>query len=424
MGLQALTSSTSTRLRIVVRHAAGAGVLAIAYVVDLLIWQGDGTVRGGGRAPAVLVAAVDFAVFALMLLRSRFPLSMFAVAWTYTVLAGAMLPMYEPCLALFFPLHHLARTRSLRTAVLALAICVVPVAVNITNNAVNLDLGAETVAGLGLLWSVLFGLVWTAGRMGLRAERMAHRQRRAMAERLAAEAALARQNERLRLVRELHDSVAAAVTGIVFQAAGSRQAPPDVSTLVSTLGVVERSGLQALRELRRVLRLLSETGDNMPDDLDTGSSLDDLPALFDATRRLVREVHIQERGTRDRLSPHADHAAFRVVQEALTNATKHGGRGSVVRVLLNWQPGELHLSIADHHASARREPLDVGPSGFGLAGLTDRVDAVGGRLSYGETATNTFTVDAVVPTAALTPGPAGASPRAPEPPGAGETSVV
>jgi signal transduction histidine kinase len=217
---------------------------------------------------------------------------------------------------------------------------------------------------------------------------MADRRARLAQEAYAHQAAEAVRTERLRLARELHDIVAHAVSAIILQAAGAR-------TLVTTedgrvrqaFTVIESAGVQAMNELHRLLGLLrtvdpDQTAGTDFDDLQPG--LEDLPALVDFSRASGLDINLVVEGRRARLDRSVDLAAYRVVQEALTNATKHGGR--TVHVHVHYVLPEQQVSIEVRNLRESSQPattVDSLSSGHGLIGLAERVSLVGGRLRAG-----------------------------------------
>jgi signal transduction histidine kinase len=111
-------------------------------------------------------------------------------------------------------------------------------------------------------------------------------------------------------------------------------------------------------------------------------------------------VHVQicQSGSTARLDPSVDVAAYRVLQEALTNVTKHAGTGASVRVDLAWSPRALRLEVSDDGRGTR----DGGKlsTGHGLVGLAERVAIIGGVLTTGPVEGGGFRLSATVPTAA------------------------
>lgn len=368
--------------------------------MDLALWGGDGTLRTGGTVPVAVVLVIAVPVFALLTVRARWPRLVFGVVWAYSLLFALAIPFYQPFTGLLIALFHLARHRPLRQSLPALAAVGAPFAVNTFNSITLNHVGAAEGLGIAAFWALLTGVVWELGRTGYRAAETAQLRE----QNRAAQAALAVQQERLRLARELHDSVANSVSAVIMQAAGARHVAQDVDPALSTvLDSIESSSTQAMRELRRLLGLLHDTGD-APDELAAGASLEDLDQLLDTTRACAVAVRLTEVGDRIRLDRSVDHAAYRVVQESLANAIKHGGRGATAEVTLGWGQDALAITVrstpgvADAPPSAERRPADLaGSSGLGLPGLAERVGAIGGRLDAGESSGSRFVVSALLP---------------------------
>ena len=241
-------------------------------------------------------------------------------------------------------------------------------------------------------------MVWGLGRLAYVREQHAEAERR----RLAAEAERALEAERLRLARELHDSVTGAVTAMILYSAGARaQLSPDEEQVHDALRVVERAGTQAMNELHRMLGLL-----RTPDGLAAAEGgcrpeLAALDGLVERTRSGGLDVALAVDGRARQLDPSVDQAAYRVVQEALTNATKHAGPGARVGVTLTWRSTDLVLDIRS--AGGGPSTGTVRSSGYGLRGLTERVHLVGGSLNAGP-ADGGWLVHAELPIAEQPPG--------------------
>jgi signal transduction histidine kinase len=239
-------------------------------------------------------------------------------------------------------------------------------------------------AGGMLFPIVVFGGVWVLGRVArgrakLTAE-LAARARQLERERAQRERdAIAR--ERARIARELHDVVAHSVSVMVVQAGAARRVldrDPDAS--VGALGAVEATGREALTEMRRLLGILRPEGEDV--DHSPQPSLDRLGALVARSRDAGLEVELRSEGEPGPLAPGVDLTAFRLVQEGLTNALKHAGRGPA-RVTLRWSDELLEVEIANRvdGEGAVRDAL-LG-SGQGLVGMRERVALCGGELRAG-----------------------------------------
>ncbi|MFJ3619657.1 sensor histidine kinase [Streptomyces iakyrus] len=220
-----------------------------------------------------------------------------------------------------------------------------------------------------------------------RAER-AERTREEEARRRVAE-------ERLRIARDLHDLLAHSITLIGVQtsvAAHVLSADPerlDRETVAKALDDIAETCRSARGELRTTLEVLREHGS--PDTRGPLPGLDGLPDLAEAARlagaRVEQTVRIR------RAPPAVGAAAYRIVQEALTNAVRHAGPGPAVRVELAERQGALHLSVSDDGTG----PAPGGTPGFGLVGMRERARSVGGTLDAGPRTGGGFEVTAVLP---------------------------
>ncbi|MEU0580865.1 histidine kinase [Streptomyces griseoincarnatus] len=203
--------------------------------------------------------------------------------------------------------------------------------------------------------------------------------------------------ERVRIARELHDLVAHQITLANAQATVAAHffdSRPE-QTRVSLRELVETTG-HALDELRATVGLLRQTGDTAAPD-GPAPGLDRLPDLLESFRRAGLEVSVREEGAARALPPGVDLTAYRIVQEALTNVTKHAaGRGA--RVGLDWGGGRLTVTVSDDGGAASGPPaLSDRPPGYGLIGMRERAAAVGGELTAGPRPEGGFLVTARLP---------------------------
>ena len=206
--------------------------------------------------------------------------------------------------------------------------------------------------------------------------------------------------ERRHLARELHDVVTHSVTVVVIQAQGAQRAlTGEQPEARRALADIEAAGRSALAEMRRLLGVLREEEADGAQARPPG--LADLPDLVTRVRRAGLTVELASTGEPAALDPAVELTAYRVVQEALTNALRHAGR-STVRVTLAWADGALALDILDTGAAAAAgagaQPSDAG-GGRGLLGLAERVRAHGGELRTGTTAEGGHHVAARLPVA-------------------------
>jgi signal transduction histidine kinase len=245
-----------------------------------------------------------------------------------------------------------------------------------------------------------------------------NRAERAEAER-AREVALAAAAERARIARELHDVVAHHVSLIAVQSEAAASLLPDRPAEASkSVEVIGRTAREALTELRRLLGVLRGPAD--VDGRATTSpspSISELDDVLGQVRQAGITVNLRVQGSPSKLAPGVDLAAYRIVQEALTNTVKHSGAGEAA-VTVSYEPGYVTVSVTDTGNGA--VAVSVGPSagrartgstgspnggggrsvasgGFGLAGIAERVASCGGSLSVGPGDAGGFAVTARLP---------------------------
>jgi signal transduction histidine kinase len=193
--------------------------------------------------------------------------------------------------------------------------------------------------------------------------------------------------ERLRIARELHDSLTHSISVIKVQAGvAAHLARKNGEHPSDALIAIEEASNDAVRELRSTLDVLRRE-----DDLN-GSGLDLLPALVERARSSGLPTTCTVRGVRRALAPEVDQAAYRVVQEALTNVTRHAGKATA-SVQITYGPRALTIRIDDDGTGSRRAPVP----GYGLVGMRERVTALGGSLHAEPGASRGFTVLAELP---------------------------
>ena len=210
---------------------------------------------------------------------------------------------------------------------------------------------------------------------------------------------LAVDRERARIARELHDVVTHNVSVMVIQAGAARKvmdSAPDRAR--EALLAVEAGGRTAMTELRHVMGLLAMTGEDAGPAAEPALApqpgLGQLSALAERVRETGVPVELTVTGTPPPLPAGVDLAAYRVVQEALTNAVKHAA-GARVRVAVDHVPGAVHIAVSDTGGTGA---APAGPGGGrGLIGLRERLAVHGGTLHAGERPTGGFQVRAVIP---------------------------
>ena len=193
-------------------------------------------------------------------------------------------------------------------------------------------------------------------------------------------------DERARIARELHDIVAHSVSVMVVQAGAAQKALDDPAFVGTALESIRTTGTTALDEMRRVVALIR--------DPDAPAALRPQPDLADL-ERLVAEMDVPTRlrveGDPRPLSAGVALAAFRIVQEALTNVRRHADAGSV-EVVLRHLPEHLEVEVVDDGRGA-----DAPSGGHGLIGMRERAQMYGGSLFTDSRPGGGFTVRAVLP---------------------------
>ncbi|MBP2703669.1 sensor histidine kinase [Microbispora sp. RL4-1S] len=241
-------------------------------------------------------------------------------------------------------------------------------------------------------------LCWVCGR-AIRLRRAylaelvqrAHRLERAR----EADTRAARAEERSRIARELHDVVAHHVSVMTVQAAAARRmldSDPEVTR--DALTAIEEMGRTAMAEMRDIVGVL-RTDD--PAELRPQPGMQDIPALVEQMREAGLRAQLRIGGERRGLPPGIDLAAYRLVQEALTNSLRHAGPAARAWVTVRHEPAELTVHIEDDGRGDADGALTVKGKGHGLVGIRERVALYGGILHIGPRTGGGFEVRARFP---------------------------
>jgi signal transduction histidine kinase len=245
----------------------------------------------------------------------------------------------------------------------------------------------------------LFGLSWTLGLLArtVRQSREARIQAAVEAQRAAYESAV--EQERTTIARDMHDVVAHSLAVVIAQADGARYAGaehPDVQA--DALGTISATARSALAEVRVLLTQLRREEPDGPQ-----PSLDDVPALVAGMRQAGLLIVESHSGKPVPLLQGSALAAFRILQEALTNALRHGEPSRPVAVELTWTPDALRIRVrnAIRRESAQTVVIQGEPAGHGLPGMRERAALAGGTITVGtiETTEPSYEVVAVLPAA-------------------------
>jgi signal transduction histidine kinase len=201
--------------------------------------------------------------------------------------------------------------------------------------------------------------------------------------------------ERVRIAGEMHDVVGHRVSLMVLQAGAAEVAAEDSTKVRQLADQMQAAGRQALEELRQLVGLLRTDGVTEEVPLAPQPTLADLPGLIEASHRAGMDVSLQPRGQVRVVSEVIERTAYRVVQEALTNAGRHAPGGQV-RVTLDYRPDALAVSVVSQPGTRTANP--VPGTGHGLVGLRERAKAAGGHLRADRQLDGSFDVESVLPT--------------------------
>lgn len=339
------------------------------------------------RLEAALTTTAALALLVPLARRARMPLTLVAVLVAVGVM-GQWLP--KPVLdveafglIVILSLYNSGAHASGRRAWVGSVVVVWFVAVTALTDPDGVYLGGI------IFFFLLFGGPWLAGFVVQR-RRVSEASMRH--ERDAAEAAIV--EERARIARELHDVVAHAISVIVLQARGGRRlldSEPEETR--GALDTIEQTGRQALDEMRRLVGLLREGDDELA--LAPQPSLSQLERLVEQVRAAGLPVDLTVEGDPVALPPGVDLSAYRIVQEALTNALKHAGPARA-RVSLRYRSDGLEVDVSDDGAGTANGDGGVG-DGHGLVGIRERVAVYGGELAAGPQVEGGYTVRARLP---------------------------
>ena len=361
-----------------------AGVVALLGVGQMLVapW------------PQVPITAM---LAGAVVVRRRVPAAAFSVAAVGGLWEVVATNPSGSDVALLILLYTVAAYRPRQLSILALVTCLVggAVALLLKQPAPVGGPILDRVLGGGALFGGTSLLAWVLGdsmryRRGYYAA-LEDRAARLEAER-DAQAKVAAAAERARIARELHDVIAHHVSVMVVQADGASYAlAADPKTAQTALAAISSTGRQALTEMRRLLGVLRTAGDQAA--LAPVPGLGELRELLDQARAAGLAVTYTLTGAPRELPEGAELAAYRVVQESLTNTRKHGGLAASAAVTLRYEPDGLTVEVTDDGMAT---PAGDG-GGHGLAGMRERIEMYGGTVQAGPLPRGGFRVLARLP---------------------------
>jgi signal transduction histidine kinase len=367
---------------------ADAGLALVLFAAGQLeTWRsfGTGVGHGSDAVTAVLAASMTLP----LAFRRRAPLAVAAVVAIPSPLVGAFTSLHLVFFGGFLPLLTVIYTlaSSARTSQ-ALARLALPVAALV---AIELEVPEFRQAG-----EVVFDWLWVAATIAIglvvRARSLHAERSESRATLLERERDTVLREERARIARELHDVIAHSVSVIVVQAGAAEplvEEDPEQARLA--LRAIRSTASDALGEMRRLLGILRAADDELS--LTPQPSVAELEPLLAQARAGGLEVELHVEGKPRLLAPGIDLAAYRIVQEALTNSRRHA-RASSATVALRYAPSMLEIHVRDDGTA----PATATEAGHGLVGMRERVGLYNGALEVGSCDGGGFQVRAVLPT--------------------------
>jgi signal transduction histidine kinase len=360
-------------------------VIASVSVISIGVTAAQPDLRSATTAPLVLAGTVVLVVL-LLTLRRRAPLVPFLLAAGLSALSPAV------GIAVPFTSYAVGRyvgrwTQRVVAAVVGVLVVIEPWSPAPVGELVGRVLAAAVVV-------LLPGAVgaWFRTRALLLAA-LRERAERAEAERelLARDAVL---TERTRIAREMHDAVGHRVSLMVLQAGAIEMAAADRDRVEKLAGQVQAAGRQALDELRQMVGVLRAEEVDEAAPLGPQPGLPDLPRLVEQSRDAGMQVELAG-APEEAVDPVVGRAAYRIVQEALTNAGKHAP-GAPVTVTVDRAAEALEIRVVNGPSAG--PPGNPPSGGYGLVGLGERVRTLGGKLTAEPRLDGGFAVEAVLPT--------------------------
>lgn len=377
------------------------GVLAAA-----LLLAGVGPAIAKGK---LILVPIALGLAVPVVFRRANPIGAYAVA----VVAGGLQVAFDitPAttdLAILILLYTLAAYCSRRVSVWGLAVCLVGSAIAVAqwSNFTHRPDVLGRLAIAAILFAVPALLAWVLGD-SMRYRRAYYTNLEERAARLErerdAQARIAAVAERARIARELHDVIAHNVSVMVVQADGASYAlASDPVRAREALAAISATGRQALGEMRRLLGVLRREEGGTTQARAPQPGIGELGELLDQARTAGLPVSFTVEGVPQPLPGGTALAAYRIVQESLTNTRKHAGPVASASVVLRYSPDTLVLTISDDGRGAAAPD----GAGHGLTGMRERVALYGGSVAAGPRPAGGFEVVATLP---LAPAQAGAA---------------
>lgn len=367
---------------------------AIVVVTQLEIWAPRLLLRPTNVPGPHAAVSIAYLLAALALvLRTRLPLAavvLMCVPLCVEWIAFGAVESFGTFVLIMLAAYSVAAHATRSVAVVGLGLLVLTGAVWTGSDPTTAPrLGAHLAQ---LVWLVPAILLWLTG-LYVRRHRLAEEHNRAAAaslERNARERA-AVEEERARIAREFHDAIGHSVSVMTLQTSAVRRLlTPEQRREVEALTAVERTGREALAEMRRMVGVLRDPEEGTA--LRPQPGLDQLGQLMSQVQEAGLPVELSVQGDPVQLSAGLGLTVYRLVQEGLTNALKHA-RAQHAEVLLHYEPKVLEVVVSDDGCGGDASS----DNGHGLIGLRERIAVYGGQLSAGRTDPTGFELRARLP---------------------------
>ncbi|BCB77568.1 histidine kinase [Phytohabitans flavus] len=324
-------------------------------------------------------AVMALALLSTLLWRRTQPLGMVAITYGVTAVAPFVLPG-DPCLMyssgfVVILTYALFRWGAGREAVIGSAF----IAAKLVLSTFALTIGVgEMIAG----FAVMFGVAALGAAVRFRASARLRELDRV------------KLLERERIARDLHDTVAHHVSAMAIRAqAGIAASATQPGAAVEALQVIEAEASRALAEMRAMVRVLRR---DQPADLAPNPQVADIGRLA-GRFRAGPAVDVDIRGDMEDLPPAVGSALYRLAQESVTNARRHARHATRIEVSVAADDTSVHLRVSDDGEASAVRPASQ--PGFGLIGMMERADLLGGTCAAGPNADRGWTVTAILPRA-------------------------
>jgi signal transduction histidine kinase len=386
-----------------VRDAAIAAVLTVAGVVasygEAHPTRPDRYFTPPHHLPHTPNAALLLVAGAGVVLAWRHRYPRLVVCASTALVVGYTLPGYENGVSLLLPAVALGTLAAMipvrRSVPWAVGVTVVLMAATASNNPLGAFSGSFSLIPANIAVGLFAGIA-VANR---------HAYTESVRVQTAREAALDAERrvdeERLRIARELHDVVAHTMATITVQAAAAsqllRERPDEAAVSLKAIRAASKDGLRELRAILDVLRSANDGGEETGDPTQPAPGLARLDALLDGVRAAGLPVTVTIMGELRDLPALTDLSAFRIVQEALTNAIRHAGPATAA-VTVDYGVDELRVEVTDTGRGLTSSAAEAAyVAGHGLRGMRERATAAGGTIDTGPLPGGGFRVAARLP---------------------------